>query len=65
MADEATGTGWVTVAYVAERYKVSKMTVYRWAREGRIVAIQTGRSIRVKESSLATMEAASALCKAS
>lgn len=64
MADETTTKEWLKVAKVAEDYDVSKMTVYRWAREGRIVAIRAGRSIRIKASSLKAMEAEASMTDA-
>ncbi|WP_293782154.1 helix-turn-helix domain-containing protein [uncultured Aeromicrobium sp.] len=42
----------LTVAEVAERMRVSKMTVYRLVHSGELEAIRVGRSFRVSEQAL-------------
>jgi excisionase family DNA binding protein len=47
------------VGEVADRLRVSKMTVYRWIEEGRLPAMQVGKQFRVKVVDLdAMMESA-------
>ncbi|WP_103383294.1 helix-turn-helix domain-containing protein [Pseudonocardia dioxanivorans] len=41
-------TPFLTVAEVAERIRVSKMTVYRLLHSGRLPAVRFGRSFRVQ-----------------
>ncbi len=43
------GTTFLTVAEVAARMRVSKMTVYRLVHNGDLEAIRVGRSFRVTE----------------
>lgn len=43
------GTTFLTVAEVADRLRVSKMTVYRLVHNGQLEAIRVGRSFRVTE----------------
>jgi excisionase family DNA binding protein len=43
------GTTFLTVAEVAARMRVSKMTVYRLVHNGQLEAIRVGRSFRVTE----------------
>jgi excisionase family DNA binding protein len=43
------GTTFLTVAEVAARMRVSKMTVYRLVHNGELEAIRVGRSFRVTE----------------
>lgn len=42
----------LTVAEVAERLRVSAMTIYRWIEEGRLPAVQIGKQYRVREDHL-------------
>jgi len=42
----------LTVREVAERLKVSPMTVYRWIKRGRLEALQVDGTIRVEEEAL-------------
>ncbi|MFD1858989.1 helix-turn-helix domain-containing protein [Aeromicrobium phragmitis] len=42
----------LTVAEVAERMRVSKMTVYRLVHSGELEAVRVGRSFRVSEQAL-------------
>jgi excisionase family DNA binding protein len=46
----------MTVAEIAERWRVSKMTVYRLVHAGTLRSIKVGRSIRVPESAVASVE---------
>lgn len=39
----------LTVTQVAEVLKVSKMTIYRYIKAGKLVAIKAGRDFRVKQ----------------
>ena len=39
----------LTVAEVAELMRVSKMTVYRLVHDGKLPAVQVGRSMRIPE----------------
>ena len=43
----------LTVAEVAAAMRVSKMTVYRLVHDGRLPALQVGRSFRIPESAVA------------
>ncbi len=43
---------WLTVEEVAQYFKVSKTTVYRWTDEGRIKKYKIGRFNRYKKSEL-------------
>lgn len=36
---------WLTVQEAAERLKVSRVTIYRWAREGRLVIYKFGPKV--------------------
>ncbi len=53
MATNPTGPGvepeFMTVAEVAARMRVSKMTVYRLLHGGELPAVRVGRSFRVRE----------------
>ncbi len=51
MATNAPGTEpeFMTVAEVAARMRVSKMTVYRLLHGGELPAVRVGRSFRVRE----------------
>ena len=42
----------LTVAEVAELFRVSSMTVYRLIRNGELAAVRVGRSYRVREEDL-------------
>jgi len=46
------GPGFLTVPETAERMRVSKMTVYRLIRSGKLPAVQIGKTYRVKETDL-------------
>ena len=46
------GPRFLTVLEVAERMRVSKMTVYRLIRAGKIPAVRVGKSFRVREDDL-------------
>lgn len=48
------GPQFLTVMEVAERMRVSKMTVYRLIRAGKIPAVRVGKSFRVREDELET-----------
>lgn len=41
---------WLTVAQVAARMQVSKMTVYRLIESDELASVRVGRSIRIPES---------------
>jgi excisionase family DNA binding protein len=41
------GPEFVTVAEVAKRLRVSKMTVYRWVRSGDLESVRVGSLIRI------------------
>jgi excisionase family DNA binding protein len=41
-----------TVREVAERFKVSRQSVYDWIREGRLRAVKLGNRTRIPESAL-------------
>lgn len=43
------GPRFLTALEVAERMRVSKMTVYRLIRSGKIPAVRIGRAFRVRE----------------
>jgi DNA binding domain, excisionase family len=47
-APEHTSMPFLTVAEVAERMRVSKMTVYRLVHSGELPAVRFGRSFRVQ-----------------
>lgn len=52
---DASGVGpasFLTVAEVADRMRVSKMTVYRLVHGGELPAVRFGRSFRVQESAV-------------
>jgi excisionase family DNA binding protein len=46
------GPRFLTASEAAERMRVSKMTVYRLIRAGKIRAVQIGKAYRVRESDL-------------
>ncbi len=46
------GSQFLTVAEVADRMRVSKMTVYRLVHNGTLEAIRVGRSFRVTEEAM-------------
>jgi excisionase family DNA binding protein len=46
------GPRFLTALEVAERMRVSKMTVYRLIRAGKIPAVRVGKSFRVREDDL-------------
>jgi excisionase family DNA binding protein len=48
----AAGVKFWTVAEVAERMRVSKMSVYRLIHSGQLEAVQFGRSFRISEQAL-------------
>ncbi|WP_375000485.1 helix-turn-helix domain-containing protein [Aeromicrobium sp. CTD01-1L150] len=48
----AAGATFLTVAEVASRMRVSKMTVYRLVHSGELEAIRVGRSFRVTEEAM-------------
>ena len=47
--------GFMTVAEVAERMRVSKMTVYRLVHNGELPAVRFGRSFRVERGAVETL----------
>ena len=46
------GPRFLTAAEAAERMRVSKMTVYRLIRSGKLPAVRIGKAYRVKEDDL-------------
>ena len=46
------GSRFLTATEAAERMRVSKMTVYRLIRSGRLPAVQIGKAYRVRERDL-------------
>jgi excisionase family DNA binding protein len=48
-SDSPSGPRFLTALEVAERMRVSKMTVYRLIRSGKIPAVRIGRAFRVRE----------------
>lgn len=42
----------MTVPEVANYFRVTKMTVHRWIRAGKLSALQIGRDFRVREDSV-------------
>ena len=42
----------LTVSEVAERLRISSMTIYRWIEEGRLPAMQIGKQYRVRVADL-------------
>lgn len=40
---------WLTVEEVADYFRMSRMSIYRWIRAGRLPAIQIGREFRIDE----------------
>ena len=46
------GPEWVTIAEIAEKLKLSKMTLYRMIDTGELTAHKFGRQFRVKASDL-------------
>lgn len=49
---EMIGAPFLTVAEVAERMRVSKMTVYRLVHSGELPAVRFGRSFRVQRNAV-------------
>jgi excisionase family DNA binding protein len=49
---KTSGEGWLTVAEGADYLKVSRDTIYRWAREGRLKLYKLGKLTRLKQSEL-------------
>lgn len=45
----SSGPRFLTALEVAERMRVSKMTVYRLIRSGKLPAVRVGKSFRVRE----------------
>jgi excisionase family DNA binding protein len=43
---------WLTVQQVADHFRVSRVTVWRWIRAGRLAGIRVGRVRRIARSSL-------------
>lgn len=43
------GTKYLSVAEVADRLRVSKMTVYRLVHNAELVSVRVGRSVRIPE----------------
>lgn len=52
------GAPFLTVAEVAERMRVSKMTVYRLVHSGELPAVRFGRSFRVQKGAVEELIAA-------
>lgn len=48
MTKVANTLGWLTVAEIADRLKLSKMTVYRMIEHKEITAFKFGRAYRIK-----------------
>jgi excisionase family DNA binding protein len=48
----SSGPRFLTASEAAERMRVSKMTVYRLIRAGKIPAVQIGKAYRVREDEL-------------
>lgn len=48
----SSGPRFLTAAEAAERMRVSKMTVYRLIRSGKLPAVQIGKAYRVREDDL-------------
>ena len=48
-SNSPSGPRFLTALEVAERMRVSKMTVYRLIRSGKIPAVRIGRAFRVRE----------------
>lgn len=46
------GPGFLTASEAAERMRVSKMTVYRLIRSGKLPAVQIGKAYRVRDDDL-------------
>jgi putative molybdopterin biosynthesis protein len=44
----------LTLSEVAERLRLSKLTVWRYVKEGRLPAYKIGRDLRIKSSELET-----------
>jgi excisionase family DNA binding protein len=42
----------LTVPEVAERLRMTPMTIYRWIEDGKLPALQIGKHYRIKESEL-------------
>ena len=49
MAEELSSLSFLTVAEVARIMRVSRMTVYRLVHDGKLPAVQVGRSMRIPE----------------
>jgi excisionase family DNA binding protein len=52
--ESLSGSPFLTVAEVAARMRVSKMTVYRLVHSGELEAVRVGRSFRVPEPAVET-----------
>lgn len=52
MTGDALGVPFLTVAEVAGRMRVSKMTVYRLVHSGELPAVRFGRSFRVQRAAV-------------
>jgi excisionase family DNA binding protein len=50
--DSAMSEQLLTVGEVAERLRISSMTIYRWIEEGRLPAMQIGKQYRVRAADL-------------
>lgn len=50
--EDMSGAVFLTIAEVADRMRVSKMTVYRFVHGGELPAVRVGRSFRVTEEDL-------------
>lgn len=46
-SDVSKTQGWLTVQQVADRLQVSRVTVWRWIRSGRLAGIRVGRVRRI------------------
>jgi excisionase family DNA binding protein len=42
----------LTVPEVAERLRMTRMTIYRWIEEGKLPALQIGKHYRIREADL-------------
>ncbi|GAA2521790.1 helix-turn-helix domain-containing protein [Rarobacter incanus] len=52
MPSDTPAAAFLTVAEVAERMRVSKMTVYRLVHSGELPAVRVGKSFRVPQQAL-------------
>lgn len=52
MSDNPQSDAFLTATEAAARMRVSKMTVYRLIRAGKLPAVQIGKAYRVRESDL-------------